>query len=221
MGTNRGCQGFLNYPASLKPLRNGRFRDIVSNRPIFKEHSLACQGQGPVVSSIPGLFFCCRPTAIFWAIIAIIVNTIKAMRRAWALTHISKKALKIKPSVTDGDSSAAVIFIVDSIRVKASAFHSSPDTIFWGIYQTVIFGFLNAATTLYFGISEARHRSSKFSPAMAPATVMIFVTRGVYMGNRQNQYPSKSLAAKICVFRHSLIIPQYVRITKGVKKWQI
>ena len=77
---------------------------------------------------ILGLLFSCCPSAITWLVISIgvIAFDCKPYR---LLSHISKKILKIHPSLKNRYSTPTIIFVMCVIRIQTSLLHGIPNPI--------------------------------------------------------------------------------------------
>jgi len=75
--------------------------------------------------SVAMLFSICRPLAIVRLIALVIVDALKC-QTLWALAHVAYEVLKMKPSVTDGDASTAVVSEGVMCRSVAACEHRSP-----------------------------------------------------------------------------------------------
>ena len=82
-------------------------------------------------AAVVRLFFFGTPVAIFRGIRTVIVSTLYAVFWTRAASHLGKKISVIVPAWIDRYASAAVVFVVFSIRIFASLMHSSPDYPFW------------------------------------------------------------------------------------------
>lgn len=78
-----------------------------------------------VVSPVAMLFRWCRPTAIGRLIISVIVNAINRFTN-WAFPHVFQKMFNFKPSFTDFNSSAPIIFIGIMLWIGAAIYHAVP-----------------------------------------------------------------------------------------------
>ena len=73
----------------------------------------------------------CSPSAILRAIWSAVVNTIKGVFVFWSSAHICKKVfVRMKPSFTDFNSTASVIWIVSGVRTCAANSHTDPRSVF-------------------------------------------------------------------------------------------
>lgn len=72
------------------------------------------------------LFFACRPTAVFGAIIPLPVDSIERVFAAGPFTHVGGKQIKIEPSSANTYSLSAVEAVIIVGPVGASTNHSTP-----------------------------------------------------------------------------------------------
>ncbi len=79
----------------------------------------------PRVSPIFGLFFSGGPSAIFGAVSLVVINALNA-KPIRSFTHVAQKISKIKPAVTNCNSSATVVFVSLAFRTCASFFNAFP-----------------------------------------------------------------------------------------------
>jgi len=89
-----------------------------------------------ITPSVTRLLFRCRPPTIFFVVSLIVFNTIKTLTFR-ALPHISKKALKFLPSFANSNSTTSISVKTHIFFVRASAYHSSPNSISACIRHTV------------------------------------------------------------------------------------
>lgn len=113
-------QGVVAYTSRVGPLREGFGFPVKGNVSIF--------------ASIVCLLFLREPSAIFWGVRAIVINSIKAVLRGGAFSHIGNKILKgILPSVANVNTSAAIMGIAFIVGIVAPLPHASPYMIFGSI----------------------------------------------------------------------------------------
>lgn len=79
---------------------------------------------------IAGLLLPCRPSAIRWLVVAVIVGIAIQCLALWPGSHISVEISERLPSVAYLDASASVVFICLMTRVFASCAHAIPDVVF-------------------------------------------------------------------------------------------
>ena len=88
----------------------------------FKLNKMVC-------SSISGLLFFRRPSAVLRRIIKVIVNSIERVMAAGAIAHIGYKLAKALPLSAYSYASASISVVVVIFRVAASGFHGGPCSI--------------------------------------------------------------------------------------------
>lgn len=77
------------------------------------------------------LHFSSRPPAVLRAVISIVIDPIKGVFFAGAMSHVGKEILKTgRPSVTNFDASSAVVFVRSVFWQFASTLHAVPYLIF-------------------------------------------------------------------------------------------
>jgi hypothetical protein len=90
-------------------------------------------------AAITGLFLAGGPSAIFWRVIAVVVDTLHRILNRGAWSHVSIECLKrIKPLWTYGYSTASVVWVILDGRIKAPILHGSPCTVFRGIAHAML-----------------------------------------------------------------------------------
>lgn len=92
---------------------------------VFKQKLSAFKSNVSVCPSIARLLGSRGPSAIFLAVIPVVINSVK---RAifWPSSHIGKKVFKSFPSLAVCDSSSSIILPLRSVRVVTTALHGSP-----------------------------------------------------------------------------------------------
>ncbi len=81
-------------------------------------------------SFISALLFTCSPSAVFWGIMAIVVDSLNGHIWARLGSHIQNEIMEIGPAFAYPDSPAAIIFIMLTIPILAAVFHLAPGFIF-------------------------------------------------------------------------------------------
>src|SRR6266705_3294514 len=82
----------------------------------------------PLFPAIESLLGCCRPLAIPWLVVSVIVSSVKRST-FWSKSHIGQEVFETAlapPSPTNLNSSTAVILPTIIIFIQASAFHVRP-----------------------------------------------------------------------------------------------
>jgi len=122
--SQRFCESNLNRPSNSDSCVNHTTTESSALRPFREAKSFALELNHPIFSSVSALLFLSRPTAVFRAVIPIIINSIKR-HFGRAATHISKKVFKrFNPPVANLDSPAAIVFKSWIMRIQASRQHS-------------------------------------------------------------------------------------------------
>lgn len=109
-------------------------------------------------TAIPGVFFSCYPTAVFWRVAGHIVFAFKLMNGRWFRSHISKEVLKrFHPSFADGNTARAVSFITNLTRFCATHSHRIPGKVFSRIRHAMS---QSIGCTAFFFIASAALRTT-------------------------------------------------------------
>lgn len=120
------------------------------------------------------LFFRCGPTAVIRAVALVIVNAVntQAFLVSMGKCPISKSFKIMEPFGADGNTTTAVILVVDCGVIIASLFHTAPDVIQTGSVTTAsstmsnvyrcksVVPFVNIKTSATTGISSAQISSN-------------------------------------------------------------
>ena len=83
-----------------------------------------------------GLLFHCRPLAVAWFVVAVIVDAVQcelcslADLSRWPAPHIGNKILEFEPSLANFYSACTVTLICSIAWIQATAFHANPRSIF-------------------------------------------------------------------------------------------
>lgn len=78
-------------------------------------------------ASIQALFERCRPAHILRLVVAVVVDAIDAVRRAWAWAYIvSESRERFQPGIAYDDASSTVILVLGRVRAVAAFFHCAP-----------------------------------------------------------------------------------------------
>jgi hypothetical protein len=104
--------------------------------PLRKSHGFALVRQPYVISLIDALNFAARPFAIFLAVMAVIVSTLK--RHAFGRqSHICVEVLKLVPALADSNPASAVSFKAFDVGIAASIEHGIPHKMDWSFAHAV------------------------------------------------------------------------------------
>lgn len=98
---------------------------------ISKKNGFPFKTDVPVGSCVKCLNTTSGPSAIFFVVTQIVVNSVDAMVW-WAPTHILKKILKFFPTFAVCDSPASVVWPLWSVGVVATPLHRGPYSVFCG-----------------------------------------------------------------------------------------
>lgn len=94
--------------------------------PITQDHRATCMSDPPVIGLVVILVSPCAPLAIARLVMAVIVEPLKCVLRGWTPTHVSDKALELKPTFTDLYPAPSVSAEVRVIAFKAPSLHRAP-----------------------------------------------------------------------------------------------
>lgn len=125
-------QGLFRVPfQDFNSTPQGIQADIDQTRPLCQRMRFSLIRQHYVSAFIVALLNNSRPSAIFRAVIAVIVSSIQCMCRCGAISHILQKALNaihtifsIYPTVTHAYASRAIMLILTISRHSATSYHS-------------------------------------------------------------------------------------------------
>lgn len=165
--------------------------------------------------SVSGLTLGSCPSAIFLAVITIVVDPIYriSLRRSW--THILKKIRKaFKPSIAYLNTSSTISRIFGRFRVITTSLHQRPNTPFWGSafamkaftqqpvnFQAGCRAFTLQTSTTAVGSAKISRRCDNHAAAVA-LTLPHHISSARNLGAAHSHQPSKSLALNIKRFRH-------------------
>ena len=100
-------------------------------------------------ATVVGLLFGRSPSAVAGGVRAIVVNSIKLMKRGWFASHVSKKVDIIVPARVDRDAAPSPVFETRSVGIVTAGAHCLPRAVFWrsSIFSMLSFGF----SVVFFG----------------------------------------------------------------------
>src|ERR1700678_4542546 len=121
----RSCQNFLYRPVgdASAAQRPGFHAQTVC--PLIDVQTQSIESQINTITPIQGLFSRRLPSAVFFAVRPIVVETIDAASVGWH-PHICKKILKQIPSLTNCNPATPVINVTAQSWISTSRFHASP-----------------------------------------------------------------------------------------------
>lgn len=135
-----GGQHFFNRVTLVEPPEQGVDVDAKTLRPLTGSQRYAVFGNSDVSLSVVRLFFAGRPSAIFRAVRAVVINAIKS-GFGRSFTHIRNKIRKRHPSFANINASSPISSICRVFRIRT--------TLFGGLPHGVQIGLGSAMTTLH------------------------------------------------------------------------
>lgn len=111
--------------STIKSPNGGQWRNSKMSGKLINAAGFVPNSISAIIASVGSLLKRRGPSAIGWAVITVIINTIKGLS-FWSLPHISKKILKFFPAFTYRNSSPSVSMEKWIVFVKASRPHASP-----------------------------------------------------------------------------------------------
>lgn len=120
-------------PAKTKATANNGSINTDASCPLRHGFGYAVPSKPHVVSFVSTLGSLVRPLAIRWGIVTIIVLSVQLVIGCWPLSHICEKVLKFAPSFAYLNTPAAIVTVVDDVRVIASLPHCSPVVVSEGV----------------------------------------------------------------------------------------
>jgi len=98
---------------------------------VLKQKFFAAKSNISVCPGIACLISSRGPSAIFFAIVSVVINSVKSVI-FWPSPHIRKKVFKLFPSRTVRNSPSSIIFPLWAILVVATSFHRGPNSVLSG-----------------------------------------------------------------------------------------
>ena len=149
------------------------------SRPLSQGEALAVKGDMSGVTPIVRLFVRICPSAIFWFVVAVIINPIQRIAAPWALSHVFNKRFNgVQPTLAHCYPSAAIASVTRIALVRASRNHSVPRFVF-GRSANTVFGSRLATPATTLPGDQATGGYGLFIPACAstkPHRMLAFVT---------------------------------------------
>ena len=105
--------------------------------PFGKTQSFAVIGNKNVFGCVARLLSHGRPSAVFFVVVAVIVNAIKCACRGWPKPHIGNEVRKLLPSFADFDTAPRPSCMLRVVGLAATNKHAGPYFIFWRIGHSV------------------------------------------------------------------------------------
>ena len=92
--------------------------------------------------AIHGLFFWCRPTAVTWFVVPVVVNSVKRPASR-AIPHVCQEILELHPTLANLDPSASISTVQVVLLIAAPVFHGPPTS----ILRRIAFSMLSVIAT--------------------------------------------------------------------------
>lgn len=119
-------------------------------RPLSQCLALTVNHYDSTASCIVGLFFGSSPSAIFFAIMAVVIFSLYTVFWTWPIAHVFVKSFKRFPVWINLNTPCSIFIVARIIFVSASLFHTRPNTIFGS------FGFSMCFASYSYGVSTAQ-----------------------------------------------------------------
>lgn len=97
--------------------------------PICDAVRLAVQRQDSVRSLVSILLAARRPSTVPWFVVAVIIDLVQR-RAIWPWPHVRREVLEISPTLTNHDSTPAIVGKAAGFRIDASLNHIGPGIMF-------------------------------------------------------------------------------------------
>lgn len=197
---NFGFKCLINRPA----ICNARAKCIPSDannfRPFTNGLGFAFIGKKMINSAVALLLLVCAPSAIVRTIAKIVVESINCIS-SWRLSHVGKKVRKIKPAITDGDTTASIILVGLIFWIITALFYSKPNNVkprfrlpMFGVIKTHVGGacgrafITKAATGSNFICLKMRHLYF-FDASAITQTIEVAKRASIWRVANHNQSP--------------------------------
>ncbi len=168
---------------------------------------------------IARLFPACRPAAIAWLVMTVIVNSIKG-HAFWWMSHIRKKILEREPSFADRNPARAIVFVLQFFLVKAPTPHVHPDAIDATSSTKSVPSMRGAddlTITTSTGLRLSGHQSASTDETLSSADTYATPQRARLSGRTQFDYAvsaerhSSQVFCVCAAFSHRKILPHVLR----------
>jgi hypothetical protein len=125
----------LNGPSFIAPSDQGFPGYPEFGFPVWEDHSLSHPRNRPIPRLIPGLLGNGGPSAIFWRVITVVINTVEGLAFRF-MSHVGEERLKILPRLAYGYASSAISVIAAVGRLRAASQHVAPNRICGSVWST-------------------------------------------------------------------------------------
>lgn len=202
---NWRSQGSLGIPAEIDYalVQDGSRKGKIF-RPLADCLGNAVMGRGLSATTIGNLLALCGPSAVFWAIRAVIVDAIYGVVRSRRLTHVGIKVFKGCPALTHKNVAPTILRVMHCGWILAPVFHARPNPVDLGSRKPVCFwrtalALLHDATTLR--IAQVRATPNLLCSAVANAKPLCNPWL-ISIRAPKNQPFAKTLASQVNEFAH-------------------
>ena len=122
------CERFENPKSLNTPDKCGvvYFKNL---SPLGKRMRFVVEFYNNIIAPVKCLILPRRPSAIFFAVILVVIYSVQSVT-LWSRTHIFKKIFKVEPSITHGNTPAAVRLVACGFAVIAAMYHRLPGVVF-------------------------------------------------------------------------------------------
>lgn len=121
------CQRLFGGPmTSTEPGPQRRHADSAALTPLCEGFCSVAQSQPVVIRAISHLFVRCGPADIARGVMAIVVFTIKTVRRRWLETNLCEKCRELFEFWSDTNSTRTVMCERSAFRISAALMHAPP-----------------------------------------------------------------------------------------------
>jgi len=200
--TSRHREGFFGTPSLTETVQQCVLAQPDTLCPVDSVHGLPLERQQNVPTRVPGLLSLRRPSAVFGAVRAVVVDAVKGIPRAGALPHVRQELLKSTPKWVNIDAPSTVPRITRAVRVGAACPHCAPGTIFGGVFLPVTSISLSDQLTSEtpagqrFARVEARTVNGSDRATLAAADPVVPVARRARVISFQNEPTAKTVTGR-------------------------
>lgn len=176
------------------------------SRPFSNIHGDAIERDWPIGGSVIALLLGRGPAAVFRAVIALTIDSVKAGSfRPFA--HVGKEVLKIKPSFTDLNPFSSIARIVGRCWAEASSFHRIPRNegrrLITLSTVTVLCIYFDFVATARFDCARTKRLcGDDFSCAAVTNAVPEGSSSSLFVGQAFNEQPGKPLSGQVDMTTH-------------------
>lgn len=123
---------FFDGPSRREPLSDDTCAKTSQPTPFSDRVRDSVKRNAMITARIVGLLYFSRPTAVLRTVVAVRINTVNGMLRAWLLAHVGKERLEVVPPFADRDAAPAVVTIDARPWIETSFLDFDPRVVFGG-----------------------------------------------------------------------------------------